>query len=190
MLWNLPSFESPLEFIMKMKKVLVFFILLLSLILPAAASERSPLTFQFGFFDEQGFFSNYAGLSAEADMHLGNLKFGLNQKFYYGLTYGELCGQTNVLLYVHDSIYINLGTSYLVSESPDIRSTDFGNRPLPVAGFGFNIAIKNPRIIITPFLQMNQSYYLSDSIRPIYSDLPFPLAMTLGCALNFCLGKD
>lgn len=175
---------------MKTRDVLIFFLLLLSLTAPAAASGSPPLMFQFGLFDEQGFFSNYAGLSAEADIYLGNFKFGLNQKFYHGFTYGELCGQTNILLYVHDSISINLGASYLVSESPDISSTDFGNGPLPVAGFGFNIATKNPRIIITPFLQMNQSYYLSDSIRPIYSDLPFPIAMTLGCTLNFRLGQQ
>lgn len=174
---------------MKMKKVLVFFILLLSLIVTAAASERSLLTFQFGIYDEQGFFSNYTGLSAEADIHVSSLKFGLNQKFYYGLTYGEWCGQTNLLIYVHDSIYINLGASYLIKESSDISATDFGNGPLPVAGFGFNIATKNPKIIFNPFLQMNQSFYLSDSIRPIYSDLPFPIAMTLGCTLNFRLGE-
>ncbi|MCE1207213.1 MAG: hypothetical protein LWX00_07385 [Spirochaetia bacterium] len=150
---------------MKTRDVLIFFLLLLSLTAPAVASGSSPLMFQFGLFDEQGFFSNYAGLSAEADLHLGNLKFGLNQKIYHGFTYGELCGQTNVLLYVHDSISINLGASYLISESPDISSTDFGNGPLPVVGFGFNIATKNPRIIITPFLQMNQCYYSEFSIR-------------------------
>lgn len=172
---------------MKLKKVLVLIFFLISLIFSAAAAEHAPLTFQLGVFDEQGFFSNYAGFSAEALIHLNSLKVGINQKMYHGFMYDEWIGQTNLLLYLHDSIYINLGVSYLLKESPTLSSTDFGNGPLPVLGFGFAIPTKNPHIVLTPSLQMNQSFYLSDSIRPRYADLPFLIAMTLGLSVNYLL---
>lgn len=170
---------------MKTKIMLLFFLVQLCLILPAIASEYAPLTFEFGIFDEQGFFSNYFGLSAGADIRVSNLTFGFNQKIYHGFSYGEWCGQTNVRIYFYDTIFFNLGASYLIKESSIRSSTDFGNNPLPVIGFGFNIPAKNPHFVLSPFLQMNQSYYLTDSIRPIYTDLTFPIAMTIGCSLNY-----
>lgn len=137
-----------------------------------------------GLYDEIGFFSNYTGINFGAAARIGKFTIGLQQKVAFGYTNQEIVGITDLRLYPHDQIFINVGASYLLAASNNGLEEDFQAAFLPVLGFGCLLPIKHTGIRLVPTLQMNQSYYLTDEIREVYTDLPFIIAMTIGLGVE------
>jgi hypothetical protein len=140
--------------------------------------------FHIGLYDEIGFFSNYTGINFGADCQIGNYRIGLEQKAAFGYTNQEIVGITELRLYPHEQIFVNIGVSYLLAASHKGIEEDFKAAVLPVLGFGCLLPIKHTGIRLVPTLQMNQSYYLTDEIREVYTELPFIIAMTLGLGVE------
>lgn len=164
-----------------MKKYIIIVIILINCI--TLNAQNNSVSFNVGIYDELGFFSNYLGVDAGIDFPVFKIKLGLHQKIGYGFTYKEVLGITGLRFFVHEQGYFEIGGTYLIKEAN--ISKDFNATVMPVMGFGFYLYGKNKNIIFIPTVFMNQSFYLSDSIRPIYTDLPFPIAMTLGLGIAY-----
>lgn len=133
--------------------------------------------FHVGVSGGAGFFSWYTSLEAGVKVDLGkNFGLGVTQRVGYGFTYGEIVGQTELRAYVYDDLFIHIGASYLLKPS-SYAEPDFKTMVLPHLGSGLYIPLDpDRRFFVVPRIEMNQSFYLSDSIRPVYSDLPFLVA--------------
>jgi hypothetical protein len=169
------------------KKYLILFLLTFISIITIASEEKKVFYCHYGVYDDIGFFSNYSGINIGIDYKVKAFKVGVNQKITYGFHYEEVIGITDLRIYIHDQVFVNIGASYLIKESRQDIVKDFNTTILPLIGFGFCIPIKNTTIQIVPMLQMNQSYYLTDEIRHQYSELPFIIGMTLGIGIDFKL---
>jgi len=165
-------------------KLLVLFIMTFVFIVSITSEEKIRFSYHYGVYDDIGFFSNYSGITFGVDYKMRNFKVGINQKISYGFHYNEVIGITDLRVYLHDQVFVNIGASYLLKESSKNIVKDFSTELLPLVGFGCYIPIKGTIIQIIPVLQMNQSFYLSDEIRPQYSDLPFMIAMTAGIGIE------
>jgi hypothetical protein len=115
---------------------------------------------------------------------IGAYTIELQQKVAFGYTNQKIVGITDLRLYPHAQIFVNVGASYLLAASHKGLEEDFQAVFLPVLGFGCLLPIKRTGIRLVPTLQMNQSYYLTDDIREVYTELPFIIAMTLGLGVE------
>lgn len=133
--------------------------------------------FHAGVSGGAGFFSWYTSLEAGIKVDLSeNFALGLTQRVGYGFTYREIVGGTELRAYMYDDLFIHIGVSYLVKPS-SYAEPDFKTMVLPHLGSGLYIPLDpDRRFFVVPRIEINQSFYLSDSIRPVYSDLPFLVA--------------
>jgi hypothetical protein len=156
------------------RRVAILFVFLVLSFQPVYAF--SP-TFHAGGSGGAGFFSWYTSLEAGIKVDLRkNFALGLTQRVGYGFTYREIVGLTEVRVYLYDDLFIHIGASYLLKPS-SYATLDFKTMVLPHLGFGLYIPLDSGRrFFVVPRIEMNQSFYLSDSIRPVYSDLPFLVA--------------
>jgi len=76
-------------------------------------------------YDEIGFFSNYTGINFGAAARIGKFTIGLQQKVAIGYTNQEIVGITDLRLYPHDQIFVNVGASYLLAASKNGLDEDF-----------------------------------------------------------------
>ena len=166
------------------KKRFILFTLAFVILASITSEENNQFSYHFGVYDDIGFFSNYSGITFGVDYKIKAIKIGLNQKFTYGCRYYEVLGITDTRIYFQDKIFVNIGASYLLKESSKNIVKDFSSSVLPIIGFGCYIPIKRTNIKIVPIMQMNQSYYLTDEVKPIYSKLPFMIAMTVGIGIE------
>lgn len=143
-------------------------------------------SFHAGVSTGLGFFSGY--VSAEAGVKKDLSEFysvGLAQRISYGLSYQEVLVTSELRAYVHDDLFVHLGASYL-SRPSEVLEPDFSTRILPYIGAGFYIPLGSSNgLCLVPRIEMNQSFYLSDKIRPIYTDLPFPIATCVSLGLEY-----
>lgn len=166
-----------------MRKIAILFAFLL---MSFQATHASPLAFHAGVSMGVGFFSWRSSLEAgvKLDLH-ESFALGLTQRIGYGFTYQEIIGMTELRAYLHDDLFIHIGASYLLSPSAHAQR-DFDALFLPHLGFGLYIPLDtNRRLHVVPRIEMNQSFYLSDSIRPVYADLPFPVAGQASIAFEY-----
>lgn len=169
------------------KKAIILFTLAFVILASIASEENNLFSYHFGVYDDIGFFSNYSGITFGVDYKIKSIKIGLNQKFTYGFRHYEVLGITDTRIYFQDKIFVNIGASYLLKESSQNIVKDFSTSVLPIVGFGCSIPIKKTNIQIVPIIQMNQSYYLTDEVRPIYSELPYMIAITIGIGIELKL---
>ena len=157
-----------------MRRVAILFVVLVVGLQPVYAF--SP-TFHAGISGGAGFFSWYASLEAGIKVNLrDDFALGLTQRVGYGFTYQEIVGLTELRAYLYDDLFIHIGASYLLKPSSHAEP-DFKTMILPHLGFGLYIPLDpDRRFFVVPRVEMNQSFYLSDSIRPVYSDMPFLVA--------------
>ena len=157
-----------------MRKLVILFVFLMVGLQPVYAF--SP-TFHVGISGGAGFFSWYTSLEAGIKVDLRkNFALGLTQRVGYGFTYREIVGGTELRAYMYDDLFIHIGASYLLKPS-SYATLDFKTMVLPHLGFGLYIPLDSGRrFFVVSRIEMNQSFYLSDSIRPVYSDLPFLVA--------------
>lgn len=134
-----------------------------------------------------GFFSQYATVQGGAMVEVNETySFGITQRFSYGFTYREFMGMTELRTYMYQDLFFHIGVSYLLQQSPVAAEKDFETTVLPYLGFGLYIPLDADRtFFLVPVVEMNQSFYLSDSIRPIYTDLPFIIAGQLSLAFEY-----
>lgn len=137
-----------------------------------------------------GFFSWYSSAEAGIKVDLSEtFALGLTQRIGYGFTYQEVVGMTELRAYVYDDLFIHMGASYLVNPSAHAQP-DFNTKVLPHLGFGLYIPLDSGRRFhVVPRIEMNQSFYLSDEVRPIYADLPFPIAAQASLAFEYRTGR-
>lgn len=152
---------------------------------PTVGREPPPFQAFASATTELGFFSGYVGASAGVRLRPGRMVLGLNQAFLYGFRYREVAGRTEARIHVHESVFLLLGASWLLAESPLRTERDFRASLLPVIGFGASIPAGPGRPRVVPEIRMNQSFYLSDRIRPVYTELPFLVGMTIGLSLEY-----
>ena len=146
--------------------------------------------FHMGASTSVGFFSWYSSAEAGIKVDLSEtFALGLTQRIGYGFTYQEVVGMTELRAYVYDDLFIHIGASYLLSPSAGAQP-DFSAKVLPYLGFGLYIPIDpSRRFYVVPRIEMNQSFYLSDEVRPIYTDLPFPIAAQVSLAFEYRTGQ-
>ncbi|MBN2858826.1 MAG: hypothetical protein JXK93_01020 [Sphaerochaetaceae bacterium] len=166
-----------------MKKLygMTFLLILIGGMLCASAP-----TFHAGVSTSVGFFSRYASgeVGIKADLS-ETFAIGLTQRIGYGFTYGEVTGMTELRTYLYEDLFIHIGASYLLKPS-SIADPDFNTGVLPHLGFGLYIPLEPARrAYVVPRMEMNQSFYLSDEVRPIYADLPFPIAGQVSLAFEY-----
>lgn len=156
------------------RKLIILFVFLVVGFQPVSAGTP---TFHAGVSGGVGFFSWYTSLEAGIKVDLReNFALGLTQRVGYGFTYREIVGGTELRAYMYDDLFIHIGVSYLLKPS-SCAEPDFKTMVLPHLGFGLYIPIDSGRrFFVVSRVEMNQSFYLSDSIRPVYSDLPFLVA--------------
>jgi len=156
------------------RKLVILFVVLVVGLQPVSAFSS---TFHAGVSGGAGFFSWYTSLEAGIKVDLrDDFAFGLTQRVGYGFTYREIVGLTELRAYVYDDLFIHIGISYLLKPSVHAEP-DFNTMILPYLGFGLYIPLDpDRRFFVVPRIEMNQSFYLSDSVRPVYSDLPFLVA--------------
>lgn len=133
-----------------------------------------------------GFFSGYVSAEAGVKKDLSDFySLGLAQRIRHGLSYQEVLVMTELRAYVHDDLFFHLGASYLARPS-EVLEPDFSTRILPFLGAGLYIPLgSSKRLCLVPRIEINQSFYLSDGIRPIYTDLPFPIATCVSLGLEY-----
>lgn len=152
--------------------------------------SASAPTFHAGFSANVGFFSWYSSAEAGIKVDLSEtVSLGLTQRIGYGFTYREVVGMTELRTYVYDDLFFHIGVSYLLSPSTGVQP-DFNTKVLPHLGFGLYIPLDaDRRLFVVPRIEMNQSFYLSDEVRPIYADLPFPIAAQASLAFEYRTGR-
>ncbi len=143
-------------------------------------------SFHIGAAASTGFFSPYATTQAGAMVDVSEtLSFGITQRFSYGFNYGEILGLTEFRTYMFQDLFFHIGVSYLLAEST-VAQNDFTINMLPHLGFGLYIPLNAERTwFLVPVLEMNQSFYLTDEIRPVYTDLPFIIAGQVALAFEY-----
>ncbi len=90
---------------------------------------------------------------------------------------------TEIRTCLFDDLLFHIGASYLVQGLVHMQ-LGFVTNMLPYLGFGLYIPLdRNRNFFLVPCIEMNQSFYLSDQIRPIYTDLLFDIAgqISLSC---------
>lgn len=152
----------------------------------ASPLYASRLSYHAGIAASAGFFSTYAVADAGVKIDLTEtFALGIDQQIAYGFTYQEVVGMTELRAYYHDDLYVHVGASYLLRPSGMLEK-DFDIILLPYLGFGLYIPIDASRtFFVVPRIEMNQSFYLNDKIRPIYSELPFPIAGQVSVAFVY-----
>lgn len=152
----------------------------------ASPLYASRLSFHAGMAASAGFFSKYAVADTGLKYDLTEtFALGIDQQIAYGFTYQEVVGMTELRAYYHDDLYVHIGASYLLRPSGMLEK-DFNIKLLPYLGFGLYIPVDASRtFFVVPRLEMNQSFYLNDEIRPIYSELPFPIAGQVSVAFVY-----
>ncbi|MDD3823007.1 MAG: hypothetical protein PHN93_04600 [Sphaerochaetaceae bacterium] len=156
------------------------------LLLLISSLHASRPTIHGGLTASVGFFSWY--LSADAGIKLDlseHVAIGLAQRIGYGFTHGEVMGVTDIRTYLYQDLFIHLGISYLLHPSAHIER-DFDTEFLPCLGFGLYIPLdREKHVHAMAMTEMNQSFYLSEDIRQIYTDLPFPIAGQIALGLAY-----
>jgi len=145
------------------------------------------VAFHLGPAASAGFFSSYATVQAGAMVDVSEtLSFGVTQRLSYGFTYREILGMTEIRTYLFRDLFFHFGVTYLLQPSTVAAEKDFNTSMLPYLGFGLYIPLNDDRtLFFVPLVEMNQSFYLSDHIRPIYTDLPFVIAGQLALAIEY-----
>ena len=159
---------------------------ILILVLFGGMLNTSAVSFHAGISASAGFFSLYTSAEGGCKVDLSeNVSVGLTQRFGYGFTYREIIGMSELRTYLYDDLFIHIGASYLLVPS-SVANPDFQTVVLPYLGFGLYIPFGPERnIYAVPRIEMNQSFFLSDEIRPIYADVPFPIAGQVSLALEY-----
>lgn len=145
-------------------------------------------TFHAGLSGSIGFFSCYSSGEVGIKVALSKtIALGLTQRLGYGFTYSEVVGMTELRTYVYDDLFFHIGASYLLIPAANAQ-VDFNTNILPYMGFGLYIPLDSSRrFYVVPRIEMNQSFYLSDEVRPNYTDLPFVIAMQGSLAFEYRL---
>lgn len=163
-----------------MRKIIVLLMFCI-VFMPVFASSPECHT---GIAMSVGFFSWYTQVDAGLKVDLSQtVALGMTQRIAYGHTFQEILGMTEIRVYLLDDLFFHIGASYLVQESAQLQP-DFATSMLPYLGFGLYIPIdRNRNFFLVPCMEMNQSFYLSDEVRPIYTELPFAIAgqISLSC---------
>lgn len=163
-----------------MQKIIVLLMFCIAFMPVFATSPE----YHVGIATSAGFFSWYTQVEAGFKVDLSpTVALGLTQRIAYGHTFEEILGMTEIRTYLFDDLFFHIGASYLVQESAQLQP-DFATTMLPYLGFGLYIPIdRNRNFFLVPCIEMNQSFYLSDQVRPIYTDLPFIIAgqISLSC---------
>jgi hypothetical protein len=164
-----------------------FLICSILLLIGAQSMLAAQVSVHLGPAVSTGFFSKYATVQAGAMVDVSEtLSFGITQRFSYGFTYREIMGMTEIRTYMFRDLFFHFGFSYLLQQSSVAAEKDFDTIMLPYLGFGLYIPLNADRtLFFVPVVEMNQSFYLSDSIRPIYTDLPFVIAGQLALAFEY-----
>ncbi len=146
----------------------------------------SAATFHAGVSAGVGFFSSYSSVEAGIKVDLAEtLSLGLTQRIAYGFTYRETTGMTELRTYVYDNLFFHIGASYLLIPSKRAQP-DFNTKVLPHLGIGLYIPLDpGCKLNVVPRIEMNQSFYLSDEVRPIYTDLPASIATQVSVAFEY-----
>jgi hypothetical protein len=164
------------------------FLLICCILLLVGAQSMlvAKVSFHTGVAASTGFFSPYATAQAGAMVDVSEtLSFGITQRFSYGFNYGEILGLTEFRTYMFQDLFFHIGVSYLLAEST-VAQNDFTINMLPHLGFGLYIPLNAERTwFLVPVLEMNQSFYLTDEIRPVYTDLPFMIAGQVALAFEY-----
>ncbi|MGH0053434.1 MAG: hypothetical protein ACQ5SW_08620 [Sphaerochaetaceae bacterium] len=158
-------------------------------VLTSGTLYASSPSYHSGVSTSVGFFSWYSQMDAGFKIDLSKtVALGLSQRVSYGYAYGEVVGMTELRTYLHQDFFFHIGISYLLYPSPDMQP-DFTTKFLPYLGIGWYIPLdSNRRFYVVPQVEMNQSFYLTDDVRPIYSDLPFIIAVQIALAFEYRTG--
>jgi hypothetical protein len=165
------------------------YLMVLFIIMGTSPLLATGIDFHAGASSSVGFFSWYSTMQSGVSIELSErVSLGIVQRFSYGHSFGETMGTSEIRAYLFDDLFFHLGLSYLLQPAPALEK-DFSVAILPVLGFGLYLPLDVKRtIFLVPMLEMNQSFYLSDSIRPLYQDLPFPIAGQVSVALEYRIG--
>ncbi len=169
-----------------MRKNTTLIALMATALILASPLYASRLSYHAGIAASTGFFSTYAVADAGVKIDLSEtFALGLNQQIAYGFTYQEVVGMTELRAYFYDDLYVHIGASYLLSPS-GIAEKHFNTNVLPLLGFGLYIPVNASRkFFVVPRLEMNQSFYLNEEIKPIYTELPFPIGGQVSVAFVY-----